>query len=518
MIGRPSAGSEENTYMHRRLRHWSTAGPVALALSLGLGQRTPAVAQPPTGPASEAVVEATSLSLEQAVAIAKGESEDVRLARAPVAFADAQIAATRSEAFPQISGSLNYTRTMKSAIGGSGTFTLPDSLRFSPNSTAGIGERIRYLEDNTLNAALGVLGQLFGDLPFGQKNVYLATISASQILYSGGRVRSALAIADRAGRSVRLGLAEETAEIEFQVKTAYYQALLAQELATSAEEALAQADAFLATEQLRLSAGTASELDALRAEVSRDNLRPQLVQARNAAELALLNLKRLVDIPLTETVRLTTPLLAPPPEESTALRLAPDVVAERRAAVQAAQEQVAIRNEQIGIARAAFLPEVTLRTSYGRRLAPLRAFDFQGDWREDWTAGLTVEIPIFNGGRSLADMRVARIGLDQARVQLSQILESVQLQYQRAQGERDRAREAIAARQTTIDQAQRVYDLTVLRYEQGQATQLEVSQARLDLLNARANLAMAITDYFIADAALARALAQNDSSNTQGNG
>ena len=36
----------------------------------------------------------------------------------------------------------------------------------------------------------------------------------------------------------------------------------------------------------------------MRAEVSRDNLRPQLVQARNAADLALLNLKRLVDLPL----------------------------------------------------------------------------------------------------------------------------------------------------------------------------------------------------------------------------
>ena len=43
---------------------------------------------------------------------------------------------------------------------------------------------------------------------------------------------------------------------------------------------------------------------------------------------------------------------------------------------------------------------------------------------------------------------------------------------------------AIAARQRTVEQAQRVYDLTVLRFEQGLATQLEVSDARLSLLQA----------------------------------
>ena len=47
--------------------------------------------------------------------------------------------------------------------------------------------------------------------------------------------------------------------------------------------------------------------------------------------------------------------------------------------------------------------------------------------------------------------------------------------------------------------AQRVYDLTVLRYDQGLATQLEVTDARLSLLQARTNLAQAITDYYIAD-------------------
>ena len=95
---------------------------------------------------------------------------------------------------------------------------------------------------------------------------------------------------------------------------------------------------------------------------------------------------------------------------------------------------------------------------------------------------------------------------EQARLQLGQLREGVQLQYEQAAGERERARTAIAARQTTVRAAQRVYDLTVLRYQQGLATQLEVSQARLELLQARTNLAQAVSDFLIADAGVLRSV------------
>ncbi|MEK9505807.1 TolC family protein [Gaopeijia maritima] len=449
---------------------------------------------------------ATSLTLDEAVARATGDSEEVQLARSQVSLADAQVTAARSQALPQISGTLGYTRTFESSFGGDGGFSFPDSLRFSPDSTAALPDRVRYLETNGPNAAFEALGGLFSDLPFGQEHVYQGTITASQLLYAGGRVGSALDIARRYRSAARLQLAEESAEIEFQVRQAYYQALLARELASGAAEALAQADDFLAEERLRLEAGTASDLDVLRAEVSRDNLRPQLVQADNAADLALLNLKRLVDLPLTAPVELATPLAPPTAGEAARGRIDAGELSQTRAAVAAAREQVEIRNSAVGVARSSFLPEVRASMSYGRQLLPSGIFEFDGSWRTDWTAGVTVSVPIFNGGQRFADLQVAQAELDQARIQLAQLEEVVQLEYEQALAERERALEAIAARETTVEAAQRVHDLTVLQYEQGQATQLEVSQARLELLDARTNLAQAIADFHVADAELDRAL------------
>ncbi|HEX5870770.1 MAG TPA: TolC family protein, partial [Longimicrobium sp.] len=261
---------------------------------------------------------------------------------------------------------------------------------------------------------------------------------------------------------------------------------------------------FLQQERLRLGAGRASELEVLRAEVSRDNLRPQLVQAQNAAELSLLNLKRLVDIPLDAPVALTTPLDVPSAEALARPVVAAEALAQR-ASIAQAERQVTIAEQNIRIRRGAFLPNVSLSMNYGRLLYPSSPVDLTGDWRTDWTAGLSVQVPLFDGGQRAAQLAQARIQTEQARIQLAQLREGVQLEYAQATAERERARTAIAARQTTVQAAQRVHDLTVLRYQQGLATQLEVSQARLELLQARTNLAQAVADFLNADASVVRA-------------
>jgi outer membrane protein TolC len=448
-----------------------------------------------------------ALSLEDALGRAFTRSEEVGLARSEVELAETQVTSARSVALPQISGSLNYTRTFQSPYGGSGSgFQIPDSLRFQPDSTASMAERIRYLEQNAPNAGLEGLGGLFGNLPFGQQHAYVASVNASQLLYSGGRTGAAMKIAKQYGTQARLGFREQLSGIELDVRTAYYNALLARELEDIAAAAVEQAQRFLDQERLRFQSGSSSELDVLRAEVSLENLRPQLVEAKNASELATLDLKRLVNIPVTQPLALTTRLEEPPLDSAAAAPLAAAKV-DVRPAVQSAETQVAIREQQVSIARGAYLPSVSLQLNYGRQLWPSRAFDWSGsDWRPDFTASIGVTVPIFSGFKRGADVELAQVELRQSQLQLSQLREAVQLEYERARGERERARSSIAARRRTVDQAQRVYDLTVLRYDKGLATQLETSDARLALLQARTNLAQAISDYYVADARMMKAL------------
>ncbi|MBX6366245.1 MAG: TolC family protein, partial [Gemmatimonadetes bacterium] len=316
----------------------------------------------------------------------------------------------------------------------------------------------------------------------------------------------ALAVAEEYRETAALQLREQRAETELAVRTAYYRALLAAELERIADAAVKQAEDFLAQERLREKSGAAAELDVLRAEVALENLKPQQVQARNAAELALLDLRRLVNAPADRPLKLTTPLEPPPEGRLAAAPVSPERWLARRAAVEAADRTVRMRELGVKIARGSFLPQVSLRMSYGRLAYPTEALRLAGDWRTDWTAGLSVELPVFDGLRRNAQLDEAHAQLEAARLELARLREGVQLQYEQARGEQERAAATIAARQKNVTQAQRVYDLTVLRYDKGLATQLEVNDARLALLQARTNLAQALADYYIAEATVTRAL------------
>lgn len=446
------------------------------------------------------------LSLEDAIRSAAQRSDEARLARSQVEVAQAQVASVRSAALPQVSANLGYTRTFRSLFDSGTSFELPDSMRFSPDPSLPLVDRVAYLEDNAGLAGLMGMGSLFGNLPFGQKNAYSAGISASQLLYSGGRVGAALDIARNYRSASESQLAEQLSEVEFQVKSAYYQALFAQELEGAAREALDQAERFLEQERLRHEAGRASELDLMRAEVARENLRPRLVEAQNASELARLNLLRLVGLPLTQQVHLSTPLEVPTGSSGTT---ADPLELRKRPALEAMERQVEIKEGQIKVAKGEFLPSVALQMNYGRQMFPTEAFRLDGDWRTDWSATVGIQIPIFSGLKRKAELDRARVELEQARLQLSQVRKQVELEYEQARGERDRALLEIQARGRTVEQAERVYDLTALRYERGLATQLEVSEARLALLQARTNQAQALMDYHTAEARLVRALGQS---------
>jgi len=461
-------------------------------------------------PPAEAGAARIQLSLQDALSRALEQSEEVRLAKAQVDAARAQARSARSAALPQVNAQFGYTRTLRSVFQNVGGFTLPDSLRFEPDPTLPLEERVKYLEDKTPNAALGALGGLFRNLPFGNEHTWVAGLSVSQPLFTGGRISSAISAAEAAADAASAALEEARAEIALDVKRAYYDALLASRSVEIVEMSTELAREHLEQVRLRLSAGRASELEALRAEVELENLMPQLVQARNQRDVAMLNLKRLINLPVDAEIELTTELDA---QTSTGTDLVAIKLPEldeaedllnRRAALRAAREQVTISEEQVDIARAAYLPTVALTGSLMRQAFPAGSFGFpaRNDWRDDWTVGFAVQLPLFQGFKRGADVDAAKAQLRQAELQLEQLREALRLQYRQAKSELERAQAQVAAASRTVEQAERVYELTELRYREGLATQLDVSNARLALQQARINQVQA---YHAAYTALAQA-------------
>jgi outer membrane protein TolC len=104
------------------------------------------LAFPAMAAAQEPAAGPVRLGLNEALARALGQSEEVLLARARVDAADAGYRTARSAALPQLNTQLTYTRALRSVFQGAATgFTLPDSLKFEPDPDASLADRVAYL-------------------------------------------------------------------------------------------------------------------------------------------------------------------------------------------------------------------------------------------------------------------------------------------------------------------------------------------------------------------------------------
>jgi outer membrane protein len=406
------------------------------------------------------------LTLDEAVRRGLTVGEEIQLSASVVAEAEQQVKAARSAALPQIDAGVNYNRTIRSPY----SFDLPEGM----------------------------------SLPFGQSNTWIAQVTVNQTLYAAGKIGAGVRIAKEFQGSAEANAQEERQTIALAIEEAYYDAALAEEMAGISSSSGRLMDEQLQRVRLQKQAGNASELDVLRVQVERENLQPEITAAQNARDVATLNLLRLVNLPADSDVELDGVLTTGTVQTVDVTNIVNGAI-ERRPAVAAAQHLVNIRKQQVKIERADSLPTVGATLSLGEQALPNNVFPAAGDFNSDWSVGVGVRIPIFDGGRRQAEVRAAQEVQKQAELQLAQLREAVTLEIEQQRRELGRASEQVGARTEAVKQAQHAYELTELSQRAGNATQLDLTNARGQLRQATGNQAVAVHDYHLALARLERA-------------
>jgi outer membrane protein TolC len=500
---------------HVKASNWNLSLP---AFSLALAMITmPAASRAQVQQASAG---ATPLSLDDAVRMAEGQSETVLIARAGVRRAEGQKVQAYSQLLPQIYGSAGYTRTLKSEYSSLST-PAPDTT--APTSPAppcddylrdesfSLEERIAGLETASRCASGVNPFAAFSSLPFGQANQYRLGLSLSQNIFSGGRILAQNAAAAAGRRSADLELTAQRAQIILDVTQAYYDAALADRLVAISDASFAQTENVLRQVRLNRDVGNTSEFELLRAQVTRDNQRPQMIQRRSDREVAYLRLKQLLNIPLEQALALTTSIEdvsgLPAGIQLAGLKVTsyenPDTASASRAAVRQADEAVRAQQELLTVARSQRLPSLSLSSQYGAVAYPQSGLPGSSDFRANWTIGLSAQVPLFTGGRIRGDEMVAQANLAESRARLQQVREFASLDARVALNAMNQALAAWEASRGTAEQASRAYTIAEVRYREGISTQLELNDSRILMEQATANRALAARNLQIARIKLA---------------
>ena len=496
----------------------STSASRALAAALIVGASSLSAQ---TQPVTQTPAAGAQLSLDDALRMAESQSEAVGIARAGQKRAEGQRLQARSQYFPQIYGSAGYTRTLKSQYSSLSGGAEPDTTRpASPappcedyllGQDASIADRVAALE--TASKCVSGLNPFaaFSSLPFGQANQYQLGLSVSQNLFSGGRVSAQNEAAQAGKRSADIELTAQRAQNILDVTQAYYDAALADRLVSITESSFNQTENVLKQVQLNRNVGNVSEFELLRAQVTRDNQRPLLIQRRSDREVAYLRLKQLLNIPLEQSVALTTPIdnvdNLPAGIRVAGLKVTsaedPDTTAVNRAAVRQASEAVRAQQQLVRVARAQRIPSLSFNSQYGAVAYPLNGLPGSNDFRYNWTVGISASLPLFTGGRIRGDELIAQANLAEARSRLQQVTEFASLDSRVAINALNQARSAWEASRGTSEQASRAYQIAEVRYREGISTQLELNDSRILLEQATVNRALAARNYQIARIKLA---------------
>jgi len=182
----------------------------------------------------------------------------------------------------------------------------------------------------------------------------------------------------------------------------------------------------------------------------------------------------------------------------------PSSLLERRPDIRAAEQNLVAANANIGVAKAAYFPRITLTGFFGFQSTELSSL-FSGSTNA-WQIFPQVTQPIFNGGRLRSNVRLSEAQDQIALVQYERVIQNAFREVSDALVQYRQTREVRSWRERLVAALQDRSRLAYMRYRGGVATLLNALDADRDLFEAELGLAQTRRDELLALVQLYRAL------------
>lgn len=454
---------------------------VVMAMSVSLTAQNMAEAADSSKTATKVI------SIEQALEIALSENASVKVADMEVLRTGYARKGSYASLFPQIDGNAAYQRTIKKQV---------MYMDFDmPGMGGGEGEGDSSSSSSSSSAAAG------GGFEVGRWNTWSAGVSASMPLVNA-QLWQSLKISD-----MDVELAVEKArssklEMVKQVKQAYFACLLAKEAFGVYKSVYENALANLEQTQRKYNAQKASELDLARAKTSLANAIPNVFDAENSVVLSLWQLKAVMGVDLSEEIDVDGTLLDYDDEllEVSVCMEQPDLSGNsslRQLDIQAQQLAASIKAQEY-----ASLPSIALSFSYSIN-AMTNDFKFNTyRWSPYSYVGLSLQVPIFAGGKRANAVRQARVQADELAVQSQETERQLRIAIRQCLNTMDTAVKSYSSALSAVESAAKAYDIASKSYSVGKNTLTDLNDAQLALTQARLTSSQAVYNYLVAKANL----------------
>ena len=170
--------------------------------------------------------------------------------------------------------------------------------------------------------------------------------------------------------------------------------------------------------------------------------------------------------------------------------------------MKAAEAGVLQATSDIGVARGGLLPSVSFDYFYGISANQFATYDPEGHRLLGSVFQTQMSVPLWNWGATQSKLRQARLREDQAKIELSLARRTLQANVSTFYREAQIAGDQVASLRQSLDLSAESLRLTLLRYQSGEVSVLEVVDAQTTLIQARNAFDDGLVRYRVALAAL----------------
>ena len=379
-----------------------------------------------------------------------------------------------------------------------------ETLRLPIFNTSASYVRMNHVEEFGLPQAGGGSKILFPDIP----NTYRVRAELIVPIFPMDRVAGQIAsvVADR--RVVEAERDVSAGDLVFEITRAYWTLVTARETVRVVELALQRTGAWVVDVRSRVDAGVLGPNDLLSAEARRSRESVQLIQARNGAEMAQVDLARLAGLDGGAVITTTTSLDVPlPAAVELASRPIDALVA---SALDHRTEREALRQraasaEGLGIAAAtAALPQIGVIAGLQPSRPNMQFAPKTDVWRTSWDLGVSLTWQPWDHGKARADQAAATAHAQAWRERLREFDAVVGVEVRQRLLDVEAGRQAIAASTQAVTASAEARRVVEERFRAGVATSTDVQDAQVALLEAELERARLTAALRIGEARLVR--------------
>ncbi|MGE0407062.1 MAG: TolC family protein, partial [Candidatus Korobacteraceae bacterium] len=387
----------------------------------------------------------TPITLSDAVAMALEKNPAHRQAYAARLVAAAAVRESRATLFPRLAFSQSGTR--------------------SNDPVFVFGARLRQQRFTMADFALNRLNR---PVPIGD---FSSRFSAQWTIFDSFQNLRQVRLARLAEQSAGHALERADQEVVYRVTEAYYALLLAAKKVELAEASLKTAESVQERSSAMVETGMRVESDLLSARTATAVRRQDLVQARNDLAVAEAALALALGLSPEEQLR-PAEALEEAHSFAGSLQELEQSALENRPELKQARTELTAQQTGITMAKSAFGPKVN---AFGSWQTNSPSLSWNGG--NNWTAGVEVQIDLFDGGSRRARLARIRASADQATAAAVGVQDSIRLQVRRAYYDLDTARQQVEISRTAIAEARESLRIHQDRYESGLTTLTELLRA-----------------------------------------